>query len=333
MNKIDKLIEIVVTDNDWLSLMPKNTCKMIYNVLQKKYLNVEITTINNSNDLEKLIKRSPDLVVSWVKNIIFENNNVTDEFSKEIWLSECLDNAWIKYTGSNKKALQLEFNKSNAKNIIQSVGINTSEFFLARPGQFTKSEDLPVAFPILIKPLYGGDWKWIDIHSVAHDFEGYEKKVKDIFQEYNTDSMVERYLNWREFTVWVIDDGLWGLTIMPLELIATENDMKDRILGEQAKNEDKEKAISIKDSKIYKDVSELAENAFNALWAKDFGRIDIRMDKEWIPYFLEANLVPWLWTWYFFRTCHITQQMTYEEMIFKIVKLGLIKPCNKSEAK
>jgi len=117
-------------------------------------------------------------------------------------------------------------------------------------------------------------------------------------------------------------DGLGNLTEMPLELIAIQNDAGDRILGEQEKDEDNEKTIPIKDDKIYKDISTLAKQAFLSLGAKDFGRIDIRMDAENIPYFLEANLILGLGSGYFFRACHINQKMSYEDMILKIAELG-----------
>ena len=63
--------------------------------------------------------------------------------------------------------------------------------------------------------------------------------------------------------------------------------------------------------------------SFKALGGKSFGRIDIKMDHLGVPHFIEANLMPGLRKGYFYRSCVLNLDMSYEDMIFSIANTGL----------
>ena len=87
--------------------------------------------------------------------------------------------------------------------------------------------------------------------------------------------------------------------------------------------DDEEEVIAVTDAKIFKRLSKLAKKAFNALGGKSLGRIDIKMNNKGIPHFMEANLMPGLRKGYFYRSCLLNLNMTYEDMIFNIANTGL----------
>ena len=74
---------------------------------------------------------------------------------------------------------------------------------------------------------------------------------------------------------------------------------------------------------IFDKLSKLAKDSFKALGGKSLGRIDIKMDHFGIPHFIEANLMPGLRTGYFYRSCVLNLDMSYEDMIFSIANTGL----------
>ena len=49
------------------------------------------------------------------------------------------------------------------------------------------------------------------------------------------------------------------------------------------------------------------------------GRVDIKMDEQGTPYFLEANLIPGLGIGYFYRCYNLNTGLNYEQMILDIV--------------
>jgi D-alanine-D-alanine ligase len=95
------------------------------------------------------------------------------------------------------------------------------------------------------------------------------------------------------------------------------------ILDFDVKKDDEEKVIAVTDSKVFKKLAELAKGAFKALGGKSLGRIDIKMNHLGVPHFMEANLMPGLRKGYFYRSCLLNLNMSYEDMIFNIANTGL----------
>jgi D-alanine-D-alanine ligase len=95
------------------------------------------------------------------------------------------------------------------------------------------------------------------------------------------------------------------------------------ILDFDVKKNDEEKVIPVSDIKIFNKLSKIAKDSFRALGGKSLGRIDIKMDQHGTPHFIEANLMPGLRKGYFYRSCQINLDMSYEDMIFNIASTGL----------
>lgn len=324
IKKINKYVEVVMTYIADLDIMSLKTCEMICSVLQNHYTKVGFTIIKKKSDLEELVQKKPDLIFSGIKYVGFEAEAITKDSPNKIWLSDYLDQAGINYTGSSRNALELEFDKSIAKKKIQQCGIFTAPFFVARPNQYQNRQELPLKFPLFVKPLYQGGGSGIGQDSVVTNFNDFQKKVQVIHNEYKQPSLAEKYLTGREFTVAIFDANYpREFTVMPIELIAQANGKGDRILGLEEKEADQEEVIAITDQRVRKSVISLAKQAFKALGARDFGRIDIRMDENNAPCFFEANLAPGLGLGYFFRACKLNKKMTYEDMVLKIAEIGL----------
>ena len=95
------------------------------------------------------------------------------------------------------------------------------------------------------------------------------------------------------------------------------------ILDFDVKKNDEEEVVLVSDKKIFKKLTEIAKNSFVALGGKSLGRIDIKMDHLGEPHFIEANLMPGLRKGYFYRSCVLNLDMSYDDMIFSIANTGL----------
>ena len=76
------------------------------------------------------------------------------------------------------------------------------------------------------------------------------------------------------------------------------------------------------------ELSKLAKDSFKALGGKSLGRIDIKMDHLAVPHFIEANLMPGLRKGYFYRSCVLNLDMSYEDMIFSYSQSLVCLPIN-----
>ena len=81
----------------------------------------------------------------------------------------------------------------------------------------------------------------------------------------------------------------------------------------------------ITDIDIYQNVSAIAKDSFEALGARDFGRIDIKMDAHGRCYFIEANLTPGMtrYSSYFPKAYGLCSQLEYDEVVCLMVQVAI----------
>jgi D-alanine-D-alanine ligase len=299
--------------------MGDKSAAMIQTLLLEHYTSVGVTLVSDLTELELLVAKQPDLVILGVKQI--------PTVDGPIWLSAYLEAHGVNHLGSRTTAIELDFDKPGAKQIVRQAGLLTASSFTAEPKQYTATT-LPLPFPLFVKPPNGGGGKGIGPDSVVRNFNAYEQKVQRILDEFGTASLVEAYLPGREFSVALIENTQTaGLLAMPIELITEQNAHGDRILGQVVKADDTEHVVAVLDLALRTRVNRLAKAAFRALGARDYGRIDIRLDERGVPHFLEANLIPGLakhdFVSYFTAACEINQHMSYDTMILSLVTLSL----------
>ncbi|MDX2477409.1 MAG: D-alanine--D-alanine ligase [Gammaproteobacteria bacterium] len=316
-------IEIITTPNDKLKESGFGSlaaCNSVLETIQKMDYSVRLNVCESKNDLDEIAKRKPDLVVLAVKYISVKHED-------DIWLSDYFARHEINFTGSLREVLKFDSNKVLAKTHLANKGIKTASYFIATPGQFKKESDLPVAFPLFIKPLDAANGNGIDDLSFVTNFAGYKSKVRSLYNSFNQPVLAEEYLDGREFTVAVIKTEIKKLIVSAVEVIPPTSSHGLRILGAQAKKDDSEKLIEIVDNEVKDRVTALAIDAFNTLGVRDFGRIDIKTDNHGECYFMEANLVPGMTygSSYFPVACDIAHEYTYDKVIDLLLAAGLAR--------
>lgn len=321
MSKIPLSIEIVISTNKSLSSMGFDSRRDIEDILSKKYSDVRITDVNTRHDLDQVIARKPDLVFLGMKFILSDQ---AGEPTK-IWLNQELKTAGIPYTGSGGNASKLEYNKHLAKEQITRHGLATASSQLIRQGGMYTDKDIEVSYPIFIKPVDGGGGSGINEFSLARDFDELQRQVSWLFATHQTDILLESYLPGREFSVGLLrkQDNM-QFNLLPLEIIAPKNQSGARFLSSQIKQDDVERALEVTDLVLKSKLNELALSVFDALDARDYGRIDIRLDAHGSPSFIEANLMPGLSSHgYLSRSSFVNKGITHDDLILRIADLAL----------
>ena len=313
-------IEVIIIKDDNLkntAFGSYETCEGIYQALLLKNKNTRLSVCTNEKDLEDVVDRKPDFIVLTNKMLITK--------TKKIWLSEYFDLNNIIYSGSIKTAMQLDLKKTASKLQVITHGVDTARFFTAVPDEYQSVADLPVPFPLFIKPLESANSEGIDERSFVVNFSDFESKVKELYVKYKQPALVEQYLSGREFTVSIIKSDT--LLIAPIEIIAPlVNDI--RILSNRTKINDAEIVKEVLDIETLKKVSAIAMSSFEALGARDFGRIDIKMDAQEKCYFIEANLTPGMTrgSSYFPKSFEMCLGINYDDLVFSMFR-STLKRC------
>lgn len=322
--KTNKYIEIVGSSNPRLNAMAHDSRLTIAATLRKHYTKVGITLVDNMDDLKALVAKKPDFVVLGMKLVLLDPAKSYDD-SPKVWLSTYLEEYGIAYTGSDTAALALEFNKPEAKQKTIEADLRTSAFFISTIINPTFKHNLQ--FPLFVKPTNRGDSKGIDEQSVVYSDADLQAKILSIHNNCGSDALIEEYLPGREFSVAVIKQAYSdSLLAMPIEITTSADKRGHSFLSEAVKDADTEKVLEIYDYKLKNMLNTLATGVFKALGSRDYGRIDMRLDSQGQPNFIEANLMPGLSDHGYLSRCfYLNQRTSYQDMILDIVALGLTR--------
>jgi len=313
-------IDIITTPNEKLnetgfgSLDASNSLLL---AIKNRGYAVKLNICETKGDLDAIVKRNPDLVVLGVKYIPFENDD-------DIWLTDYFSQHEINFTGSSRETLKFDSNKILAKSHLLNKGIATAKYFTAIPGKYKSESDLPIKFPLFLKPIDAANSNGIDDLSFVNNFSEYENKILSLYNAFKLPVLVEEYLDGREFTAAVIQSSNNKLVISAVEIVPPISTNGLRILGEKVKKDNSEKLIAIEDNEIKNRVEQLAAAAFRHLNARDFGRIDIKANKFGHCFFIEANLVPGMTSSssYFPKAFEIENNLTYDNVVHMMLEKG-----------
>lgn len=316
-------IEIVTTPTEALKesgFGSITACNSVLNSIRRMGHTAELNVCQSRLCLSEIVERRPDLVVLAVKYIPIINKT-------DIWLADYFHQHKINFTGSTRDVLEFDSNKVKAKMHLTNKGIKTANYFIATPGQYNNASELPVTFPLFLKPLDAANGNGIDDSSFVKNFVDFENKVASLYRLFAQPVLAEEYLDGREFTVAVIKKSNNNLHLSAVEIIPPTSGNGLRILGSQAKRDDSEKMAVIEDNETRNSVMGLAAAAFNNLGARDFGRIDIKTSKSGECFFMEANLVPGMTygSSYFPEACKLAHQLDYDTVVQLLLSAGIAR--------
>ncbi|NNF13379.1 MAG: hypothetical protein HKN72_09155 [Gemmatimonadetes bacterium] len=271
----------------------------------------EATVVNDQMDLRALLDRGPDLVWNG-----FAGNPIVPSFTG------LLTDRGQRFVGSGRNAMWLSHRKDEAKSVVRQAGLPTAAWFRACPGDVQREADLPVDLPLFVKPHNGGGGGGIDSGSLVRRWQDFEARVATTSGAGAPAALVEAYLPGREFTVSVLpNESSTRLEAFAVELIAEADGGSARVLGHAAKLADREVVRRVPDEETDSTVCKLCMECFRVLGARDYGRVDFRMDGEGRLQFLEANLMPQpTWDSYFARACRLVGGLGYAEVIGRIAR-------------
>ncbi len=314
-------IEIITTKNEALKETGFGAIKACNSVLDSINLMGHGTILNVCQTREQLndvVKRKPDLVILAVKYIVTPNEET-------IWLSEFFEKEGINFSGSLKETLMFDSDKVLAKSYLKEKSISTARYFTAIPGQYTRDYDIPINYPLFLKPSDAANGNGVDEFSFVNNFAEFESKVSSLHKLYGIPVLVEEYLEGQEFTVAMIKTKNGDLLVSSVEVIPPKAKNGIRILGQKVVESKPERLKIIEDDIVVQRVKKLAIDVYMDLGIRDYARIDIKSNASGQCFFMEANLVPGMTNGssYFTKAFEMELGLSYEEVIGLIVDEGI----------
>ena len=213
---------------------------------------------------------------------------------REAQVPAILDIYNIPYTFSDVLVNSLTLHKGLTKRVIRDIGIPTADFVVVESEKDINNINLP--FPLFAKPVAEGTGKGINQNSKINKFSELKEVCLEILSHYKQAVLVETFLSGREFTVGIVGTGEESKAIGIMEVCFRENEnlpireQDSKIYSYNTKaNYQGLVDYKLPEKEITDACYEIALASWKGLGCRDGGRIDLRMDKNGVPNFIEVN--------------------------------------------
>jgi len=205
---------------------------------------------------------------------------------REAQVPAILDAYQIPYTFSDPLVLALTLHKGLTKEIIRNAGIATADFFVVREAE--DIEKVNLEFPLFAKPVAEGTGKGIDQFSEIKTKNELKQICIRLLEKFKQPVLVEMFLPGREFTVGILGTGKDAKAVGVMEVLYEHTDYNTYSYFNKANYEGRVNYALI-EGELGDACKDLSLKVWRVLDCRDAGRIDIRLDAEGVPNFIEIN--------------------------------------------
>jgi D-alanine-D-alanine ligase len=246
-----------------------------------QHLGFDTDRIGNAGQLIKRLIQG----CSW--NLVFNIAEGLYGFGREALVPSLLDSFKIPYTFSDPMVLALTLHKAMAKHVIRDLGIPTPDFVLVETQNDIEQVNLP--FPLFAKPVSEGTGKGISSASKINNRGDLFKICHQLLDNFRQPVLIEKFLPGREFTVGILKTGKEAEAIGIMEIFL--KDKRDDIAYSLHNKEHYERLVEYRlvNDPIADRAKQIALDAWRGLGCRDAGRIDLRVDNQGVPNFIEVN--------------------------------------------
>lgn len=285
-------------------------------------------TFFDFNDLPKAFNELKDSDVDLVFNVCERINNSS---LLEPHAASIFDTLQIPYTGSNPFTLGLCIDKIRVKKLLSYHKIPTPEWDYVYSLEDDIRDDL--SYPLIVKPANTDNSIGITNDSVVRNKEELNRQLEKVIKEIGRPALIEEYIDGDEYDVPIIGTNEEDLRVLPLSRSIFDQLPPDvwHIYPFEAKYADDSVYNKIMVQRPPKNIGkkletllgEIALDTYNILDCHDYGRVEIRVDKDNNPYVLELNPNPSLDNGGFFAESAEMIGLDYGDFLEEIIRLAI----------
>ena len=267
----------------------------------------------------------------WKPHIVF---NLLEEFNGQAthipYILAYFELLKQPYTGCNPLGLSFAYNKALAKKLLSYHDIPMPRFQVF-PREQSIQRPKHLSFPLIVKSDTDHGSVGISHASIVRGDRKLKERVEYIHDQIRTDAIVEEYIDGRELYVGVIGNSklqtlpIWEMFFPRLPdsapRIATSKIKWD--LNYQTKIGLKTRAATNLPRGVPERIAQISKRVYRILGQSGYARMDFRLAPDGGIYLLESNPRPDLAYGEDFAESAHKMGIRYEELIQRIVTLGL----------
>ena len=260
---------------------PPRTIQALTEALTK--LGHEVTQLGNAEQL--CVRRAQLDGLDLVMNIAEGSHGRC----REAWVPALLEQWGVPFVGSGSTAQALALDKAMAKRLAVAVGVRTPRWVVIE-ALGALEQEIPLQFPLIVKPRYEGSGIGIDQGAVVQDAESLWRRVRWMLDYLHQACLVEEFVSFGELTVFLI--GNTPPTALPV--IQRPLDPSSRLSSHVIGGGVSGGGICPVDltRELETSAGRMAVAMCETLGCRDVARVDLRVDERLEPWFLEINPLP-----------------------------------------
>lgn len=236
--------------------------------------------------IDYLATTKPDLVWSVLHGAGGEDGSI----------QRLLEMLGVAFVGAGSKQAKSVWNKATAKSIVSSSGISTPDWIALPKNTFKQLNaksvlgvvNESIGFPLITKPVEGGSAQGV---SKSENPKELGKSMVDAYA-FGDEVIIEKFIPGTELAITVVDLGKGPEALPAVEISADSGNFgyEERYIP----GETTFYAPARLDAQIAQKAADMAVSAHKLLGLGVFGRIDLIVDENNQPWFLEASVIPGL---------------------------------------
>jgi D-alanine-D-alanine ligase len=252
----------------------------------------------NVSDISTTLNELKSSEIDFIYNLARKVDNIT---VNEARVSAFLDSLSVAYTGSDTYPLTITSDKITFKKLLKFHDIPTPcwDYLFDEYGEI--DEDLE--YPLIVKPASKDNSIGISNESVVVNKAELECQVTKIMKELKSPVLLEEYIDGDEYSVMILGNEDDDIKILPLSRTNFDKFPKDRwhiysydLKWNKEKDLSKKLLIQNPPSKIPKKleklITEIALDTYSITRCRDYGQVEVKVDRDGNPYVLELNANP-----------------------------------------
>jgi D-alanine-D-alanine ligase len=219
----------------------------------------------------------------------------------------------LPYTGSGVMASAIGMNKLKTKQIWLAQNLPTPPYQLLSTLEDCEHVAAELGLPLMVKPSNEGSS--IGITKVTSKDQLQKAWLEA--QKYDREIIAEVWIEGTEYTASILGDQA-----LPLIRLQTPHEIYDYDAKYNVDTTQYHCPSGLQDS-IEEELKVLALNAFNAVDAKGWGRVDLFLDKDTKPWLIEVNTVPGMTDHSLVPMAAKVAGVSFEELVLHILQQTL----------
>lgn len=219
----------------------------------------------------------------------------------------------LPFTGSDVMASALSMDKLRTKRLWRGAGLPTPEFRVPKTVAEAERAVHELGLPLFVKPTNQGSSVGMSKVSNASEMAA----AFELANRYRSEVLVEQFVAGGEYTASVLDGE-----VLPLIRIQPAGEYYDYHAKYVAEDTQYHCPCGL-EAALEAELQALCLQAFEALGARGWGRIDFMLDEQLRPWLIEANTVPGMTTHSLVPMAARARGIEFDELCWRVLETSL----------